>query len=244
MGFSHLAGLSFLLAALSVSANPIDYQVNGDPYEGYFVSPETASPLVVLIHDWDGLNAYEIKRADMLAEQGYAVFAADLFGKGIRPTEVKDKRQHTSELYADRHKMRELIHGAIDQAAMLGADTNRTVVIGYCFGGAAALEMARSGADLSGFVSFHGGLSTPEGQDYSATQSTVLVLHGTADKMISMQDFATLAVELEHHQVPHELISYGGADHSFTVFNGQAYDAEADQKSWLRLLDFLENQLN
>lgn len=244
MRFGFLAGLGFLLLSLSATSNSVDYEVNGDVYEGFFVSPEASAPLVVLIHDWDGLNEYEIKRAKMLAEHGYAVFSVDLFGKGIRPTEVKDKRQHTGELYADRQKMRDLIHGAIDQAAKLGADTNRTVVIGYCFGGAAALEMARSGADLNGFVSFHGGLSTPQGQDYSATQADVLVLHGTADKMISMQDFATLADELEQHQVPHELITYGGADHSFTVFGGQAYDAQADEKSWLRLLDFLDNQLN
>jgi len=244
MRLSLLAGLGFLWISLSATANPIDYVVNGDTYEGYFVSPGEASPLVVLIHDWDGLTDYEIQRADMLAEQGYAVFAADLFGKGIRPTEVKDKQQHTGELYSDRQKMRDLIHGAIDQAEKLGADTNRTVVMGYCFGGAAALEMARSGADLNGFVSFHGGLSTPEGQDYSATQADVLVLHGTADKMISMQDFAKLAEELEQHQVPHELITYGGADHSFTVFDGQAYDAQADEKSWQRFLDFLDTQLN
>lgn len=244
MRLSHLACLGFLCLSLTATAKPIDYSVHGDHYEGYFVSPAAESPLVVLIHDWDGLTDYERQRADMLAEQGYAVFAADLFGKGIRPTEVKDKRQHTGDLYADREKMRDIIHGAIDQAGKLGADTNRTVVIGYCFGGAAALEMARSGANLNGFVSFHGGLSTPRGQNYSATQADVLVLHGTADKMISMQEFAALAEELEQHQVAHELITYGGADHSFTVFGGQAYDAHADEKSWQRLLDFLDNQIN
>jgi len=77
----------------------IDYIVNDEHYEGYYISPKKGAPLVLMIHDWDGLTDYEIKRAHMLADQGFAVFAADLFGKGVRPTEVKDKKQHTGELY-------------------------------------------------------------------------------------------------------------------------------------------------
>ena len=83
------------------SGNAVDYTVNGQAYEGYYISPTADAPLVLLVHDWDGLTDYEVKRANMLAELGYAVFAADLFGKGVRPTEVKDKRQHTGELYKD-----------------------------------------------------------------------------------------------------------------------------------------------
>ena len=95
----------------------VTYQVRGDAYEGYFVSAGKQAPLVLLIHDWDGLTDYEVKRADMLADMGYSVFAADLFGAGVRPTEVVDKRQHTGELYKDRDKMRALMNGALDQAA-------------------------------------------------------------------------------------------------------------------------------
>ncbi|MDF1554994.1 MAG: dienelactone hydrolase family protein, partial [Deferrisomatales bacterium] len=77
--------------ALAAAGTPVRYEVGGQPYEGYFVSPAAAAPLVVLIHDWDGLTDYEVKRAGMLADLGYAVFAADLFGAGVRPTEMKDK---------------------------------------------------------------------------------------------------------------------------------------------------------
>ena len=105
----------------------------------------------------------------MLAELGYAVFAADLFGKGVRPTEVKDKRQHTGELYKDRAKMRNLLKGALSTAKAQGGNDNNAVAMGYCFGGAAVLEMARSGANLKGFATFHGGLKTPDGQDYQST---------------------------------------------------------------------------
>ena len=156
-------------------------QVNGSDYEGYYVSPSDDAPLVLLFHDWDGLTDYEIQRADMLAEMGYAVFAADLFGAGVRPTEVADRKQHTGELYKDRAKMRALMNGAFEQAVALGADRSNAVAMGYCFGGAAVLELARSGADLKGFVTFHGGLGTPEGQDYSKAKGRLLILHGTAE---------------------------------------------------------------
>lgn len=237
------ASLLMLLLSLPLAAQQVDYQVAGETYQGYFVSPTDNAPLVLLVHDWDGLTEYEQQRADMLQDLGYSVFAADLFGKGIRPTEVKDKQQHTGELYQDRQKMRDLMLAAINEAGKLGADTDNAVIIGYCFGGAAALEMARSGTAMHGFVSFHGGLSTPQGQDYSQTQGEVLVLHGAADQMISMTDFADLAAQLEQHQVANEMISYGGADHAFTVFGGERYDAAADAKSWQRLTDFLATKL-
>jgi dienelactone hydrolase len=85
-------------ATASGAGTSVSYEVNGEPYEGYFISPSPNAALVLLVHDWDGLTDYEVKRANMLADMGYAVFAADLFGAGVRPTEVKDKRQHTGEL--------------------------------------------------------------------------------------------------------------------------------------------------
>ena len=221
----------------------VDYQVNGEPYEGYYISPAPGASLVLLIHDWDGLTDYEVKRAGMLAELGYAVFAADLFGKGVRPTEVEDKRQHTGELYKDRAKMRALIQGALDTAKVQGGNVDKAVVMGYCFGGAAVLEYARSGAYMNGFVTFHGGLSTPEGQNYSTAKGKFLVLHGTADSSITMADFAGLANELEQHGVAHEMITYGGAPHAFTVFGQDSYREDADRKSWQRFVEYLADTL-
>ena len=233
----------FAAATAGAAGSAVTYEVAGSSYEGYFVSPSEKAPLVLLIHDWDGLTDYEIKRAEMLADQGYAVFAADLFGKGIRPTKVEDKRQHTGELYKDREKMRTLMQGALLTAKSEGANTKNAVAMGYCFGGAAVLELARSGAELKGFVTFHGGLSTPEGQDYSKTIGQILIMHGTADTHITMDEFAQLAKELEAHGVPHEMITYGGAPHAFTVFGTNAYTENADKKSWNRFLEFLETTL-
>ena len=139
--------------------------------------------------------------------------------------------------------MRALMKGALDAAKARGANTGNAVAMGYCFGGAAVLELARSGADLKGFVTFHGGLKTPEGQDYSKAKGQFLILHGTADTAVSMQDFATLANELEANGISHEMITYGGAPHAFTVFGEDRYRADPDKKSWKRFTEFLDETL-
>ena len=221
----------------------VTYEIDGMQYEGFYTAAGENAPFVLLVHDWDGLTGYEIERSRMLAELGYSVFAADLFGKGVRPEKVEDKRQHTGELYKDRKKMRALLYGALKEAEMRGANIRNAVAAGYCFGGAAVLELARAGADLKGFATFHGGLATPQDQDYSETRGELLVMHGTADSAISMEQFARLAKDLESAGVPHEMITYGGARHAFTVFDSDRYDQKADQKSWRRFINFLENTL-
>ena len=235
--------LSVSTAAFGATGAAVTYQVNGQSYEGYYISPSDRAPFLLLIHDWDGLTEYEVKRADMLAELGYAVFALDLFGAGVRPTEVKDKRQHTGELYKDREKMRALMQGALAAAKARGARTDNAVVFGYCFDGAAVLELARSGADLKGFATFHGGLKTPEGQNYAKTRGKILIMHGSADTAITMDQFADLAKELESAGVAHEMITYGGAQHAFTVFGEKRYQETADKKSWQRFTEFLAETL-
>lgn len=219
----------------------LTYSIDGAEYEGYYTSAGDNAPLVLLVHDWDGLTDYEVKRAEMLKSLGYSVFAADLFGKGVRPTEVKDKKQHTGELYKDRPKMRSLLNGALAKAEALGANANNTVAMGYCFGGAAVLEMARSGSKLKGFASFHGGLGTPEGQDYSQVSGPILVMHGTADKVIPMTQFADLATRLEADKADHEMVTYSGAPHAFTVFGSQRYHQVADAKSWALFTQYLSS---
>lgn len=234
-----------LIPAAAVHAGEaVLYEVNGQAYEGWYEPAADARGTVLLIHDWDGLTDYEQKRAAMLADMGYDVFAADLFGAGIRPTENKDKRQHTGELYKDREKMRALMNAALEAAASKGADTGAAVAMGYCFGGSAVLELARSGATLRGFATFHGGLSTPDGQDYTQTKGKVMVYHGSADTAITMDDFAGLAAELEAQGVAHEMTTYSGAPHAFTVFGSSRYQERADTQSWASFTAMLEETLD
>ena len=231
-----------LVGNVWAGGNFVDYRVDGEEFQGYSHITQ-GKPLVLMVHDWDGVTEYEVKRASMLAELGYSVFVVDLFGKGVRPTEVKEKKAMTKSLYDDRARMRKLLKGGFEKALELGGDIKNCVAMGYCFGGASVLEFARTGIELKGFVSFHGGLKTPEGQDYQATKGKILVLHGTADKAVPMEQFADLAATLEKQKVKHEMITYSGAPHAFTVFGSQRYRKDADEKSWNRFKGFLEDTL-
>jgi len=225
------------------SAQRVDYEVEGKIFEGHFVSPSAGAPLIIMVHDWDGLTDYERKRSSMLVELGYAVFAIDLYGKGIRPSTFDEKRKLSGDLYRDRISMRRRLVGALKAVATLGGNLENAVAIGYCFGGAVTLELARSGVNFKGFVSFHGGLATPDGQNYQHTHGKLLIMHGSADKNVSLQEFATLAAELEQYQINHEMITYSGAPHAFTIFNSDRYRADADKKSWQRFILFLAETL-
>lgn len=222
----------------------VDYTVNGEVFTGYAASPAGASKgLVLIIHDWDGLTAYEEKRAEMLAEMGYDAFAVDLYGKGNRPVETGAKKAETGKLYKDRERMRALILAGLAEARM-GSD-GKTVVMGYCFGGAATLELARSGkaSDIAGYATFHGGLATPEGQSYPADTPPLLIAHGGADTAIPMTQVADLSTLLEAAGLTYEIQVYSGAPHAFTVIGSDRYREVADQKSWAAFTDFLQANL-
>ena len=143
-----------------IDGQPVTYQVDGKTYEGFYARNarmQGSQAVVLIVHDWDGLGEYERRRARMLAEQGYAAFAIDLYGQGVRPRTLADKKARSGELYADRDEMRARMAGALGQLAELpGADTDRIAAIGYCFGGSAVLELARSGRDTCFMGSFLG----------------------------------------------------------------------------------------
>lgn len=239
--------LASLLIAMPLTAQAgevINYSIDGEAFEGYHAPANGSSKgLVLVIHDWDGLTDYEVKRAEMLAAMGYDAFAVDLYGKGNRPVETGAKKAETGKLYKDRERMRKLILGGLEEARKSG--TQPTVVMGYCFGGAATLELARSGkaSDVTGYASFHGGLKTPAGQSYSAETAPILIAHGDADAAIPMTDVANLWVELEAAKVPYEIQVYSGAPHAFTVFGSKRYRETADTQSWDAFGDFLTDNL-
>ena len=232
------------LAALAAPAvaDDVVYEADGERYEGYFAAAEgEARGLVFIVQDWDGLTDYEKRRADMLAEMGYNAFAVDMFGEGIRPEEIDHRRALTGALYQDRAKMRALLAAGLEQARAL-SDAEAIVAMGYCFGGAVTLELARSGmaGDVVGYASFHGGLATPEGQSWSADTPPVLILHGGADTAIPMSEVAAFADELEAANATYEIQVYSGAPHAFTVFGSNRYQERADRKSWDAFTEFME----
>ncbi|MBK1699085.1 dienelactone hydrolase family protein [Rhodovibrio salinarum] len=235
-------------AAAEIVGETVTYEVDGETYEGYYARNTALGdeqPTVLIVHDWDGLGDYERRRAQMLAEQGYAAFAADLYGQGVRPDTLDGKKRESGALYQDREAMRARLQGALDQIdALEGASDDDVVAIGYCFGGSAVLELARSGAELDGFVSFHGGLGTPEGQDYADVQGPLLILHGTQDSVSGLDAVADLAGRLDDAGADYRVELYGGARHAFTVWASQErYHPQADLRSWAALQDFLAREL-
>jgi dienelactone hydrolase len=212
-----MKALNFALAVAlfpfaAQAGEAVTYVVDGETFEGYRSAAKGDSKgLVLIIHDWDGLTEYEMKRSDMLSDMGYDAFAVDLFGKGNRPTDTAAKKKETGRLYQDRERMRSLILGGLQEARK--SDDKKVVVMGYCFGGAATLELARSGRaqDIAGYASFHGGLTTPEGQAYPSDTPPILIAHGGADSSVSMDDVAALSQELESTGISYEIQVYSGA---------------------------------
>jgi dienelactone hydrolase len=240
-----LLGIAFFTSAMIPQAmagghgNALEYQV-GDKTFSAHVEKAASAPkgTIYIVHDWNGLDDYEKTRAAMLAEQGYNAVAIDLFGVDAKLEGRDDYRRETGALYKDRGEFRARLAAAINAGKSLG-DGGKSIIIGYCFGGAAVLETARAGMSLDGYVSFHGGLGTPDGQDYSATKAPVLLLHGSADPVSGMEDLASLLNQLKEAGVPHDAEVFGGARHSFTVAGSRDYDADADARSWDTLMRFL-----
>lgn len=241
--------LASLLAASTIVAAPalaedVSYTIDGEAFTGYWAEADDPKGLVLIIHDWDGMTDYERQRADMLAEMGYNAFALDMFGDET-PTETTDhRRAATGALYQDRDRMRALVQAGVEQAQERSG-VDEMIVTGYCFGGAVALEVARSDmAGMSnGFATFHGGLTTPDDQSWDGDEPPVLVLHGGADTSITMQDVATLATELEETGNIYTIEVYSNAPHAFTVFGSDRYQERADAASWEAFSNFLSEHM-
>lgn len=239
-----IIALSLTVAITATAGEAVDYASDSMALEGYKAPAKgTSKGLVLVIHDWDGLTDYERKRTDMLADMGYDAFALDLYGKGNRPTDTGAKKAEMGKLYNNREKMRTLILAGLSEARKLNG--GKAVVMGYCFGGAATLELARSGkaSDIAGYATFHGGLSTPEGQQYGKDTAPIFIAHGGADTSITMDHVADLAKRLEAAGVTYEIEVYSGAPHAFTVFGSDRYRKIADEKSWATFTEFLKTNL-
>lgn len=244
--------LTALLAAASLTAlaahagTTVTYSVEGEAYEGYMAQPTRESKgLVIVIHDWDGLDGYEKTRAEMLADEGYHAFAVDLYGKDNRPDTTEGKKAMVGKLYSNREMMRTRILGSLEQARQMSGQTN-AVIMGYCFGGGATLDLARSGdaENVVGYTTLHGSLDTPEGQSYEGVTTPIQILHGGADTGIPNSLAAALADELEASGTPYELEIYAGAPHAWTVFGSSRYREKADTQSWDAFLTFTANALS
>jgi dienelactone hydrolase len=226
----------------------IDYDADGTPCRGFLAAPAgaTSAPGVLVVHDWSGVGDYVQMRCEMLARLGYVAFAADVYGASVRPAPdqapsvagsfYRDPSLFRSRLTAAYHRL--LSEDTVDRA--------RTAAIGYCFGGAGVLQLARTGADLAGVVTFHGSLQTGPPGEAAGIRARVLVLTGAVDPVVP--DDAVLALQNEFRAVPSldwQVVTYASAMHAFTQpsadapDHGAQFNARAEARSWIAMKNFL-----
>src|SRR5215212_6708651 len=189
----------------SLTTETVDYGSADAPLEGFVAyngSLKGKRPGIVIFHTWRGLDDYIRRRTRMVAELGYVAFAADIFGKGVRPKDVPERQALLNTYLADRELLRERCRAALETLrSHPAAYPEKLGAIGYCFGGCAALELARSGADVRGVVSFHGLLSTPTPNDARNIRGSVLVLNGAEDPRVPPSDVEAFHKEMREAAV-------------------------------------------
>jgi dienelactone hydrolase len=231
----------------------VSYSLNGKNYQSYaaYVGDSAdLKPVVMILPEWWGLNDYVKSRADQLAHLGYFAIVMDFYGDG-KVVETPDEAGALATPFYENPSMAREVFDAGKNAlkAYSNADLSNVVVMGYCFGGAMALNMGRQEPDLKGAVSFHGNLMT--GVKPQNNQVKFLVLNGEADSFVPKEEIENFKKEMDSANINYQFINYPNATHSFTNPNATevgkrfnmpiAYDKEADEKSWEELRKFLEN---
>ncbi len=229
------------LAAVTIKV--VEYKSGDQTFEGVLVSPanlKKEAPLILMVHNWMGVSDETKAQAARFAELGYQVFAADIFGKGVRPKDSKEAGALAGKYKGDRALFRKNLNLGLQTALQQPqVDKSKVAVAGYCFGGTGALELARSGADVKAVISFHGGLDSLSPADGKNIKGKVLALHGADDPFVPAKDLAAFEAEMKSNKVSYQLVSYPKAVHSFTEkaagndnSKGAAYNEAADKKSF------------
>lgn len=239
----------------AVKSKVLTYKKGSDTFEGLLVQPEggqkTKGPAILMIHNWLGVTDETKTQATRMANLGYTVFAADIYGKGVRPKGPEEAGPESTKYKNNRALFRErLLLGLETLKAQEGVDASKIVAVGYCFGGTGVIELARAGADVRGVVSFHGGLDSPSPDDGKNIKARVLALHGADDPYVKAEDLAAFENEMRTHKIDWRLVKYGNTVHSFTEkaagndnSKGAAYNALADARSFEEFKDFMKETI-
>jgi dienelactone hydrolase len=250
--------IPFLFMSFSAQAalvkKTVEYKAGGNTFEGYFAyddSTKETRPGILVAPDWLGVTDKARERADQLAQLGYAALVVDVYGKGTRPKNPDEAGKLAGQYKKDRATLRSRMQEGLKVLReQPQVDKSRVAAVGYCFGGTAALELARTGADIRDVVTFHGGLDSPNPDDGKKIKARILALHGADDPFVPAADLTAFENEMRKAHVDWTLIKYGNAVHSFTDktagsdnSKGAAYNESADKRSWREMQEFLKSSL-
>ncbi len=236
-------------AAADIRTEQVEYHDGDTVLEGFLAYDDASQdlrPAVLVCPEWWGLTEYPKHRAEQLAKMGYVAFVADIYGKGVVTDDPREAGKLATPFHNDRKMMRQRVGAALDTLlAQKYVDKSRVAAIGYCFGGLAALELARAGAPLVGVISFHGDLSRTADEGPDNIKAKILICHGGADPMVSPKVLASFEEEMKEVHANYEINIYSGAQHAFTNpdadrhhLPGIGYNQQADLRSWAAAKDF------
>ena len=248
-----LSCLAASTAQAAMVTKNLDYEVGGKKMQSVLVyddAVKTARPGIVMTPDWLGINADNIALAKQIAGKDYVILVADVYGVDTRPRNAEEAGAATKNMYAHRSDLRARINAALAQLEAQGGkaplDGRHWGAIGFCFGGATTLDLARSGADVQGVVSFHGNLSG-DTSFKDQIKAKVLVLHGADDKFESPEQIAGFQQEMRDAGADWQFLSYGGAVHCFAIPSadgkvpGCKYDARTAKRAFTQMKEFFED---
>ena len=236
-------------ASAEIKLETVEYKTGDTVCEGTVAfddADKIPRPGVLLVHDWMGAGDYAKSRAKQIAALGYVCFVADIYGKGVRPADAGAAGAEAGKYKGNRALLRQRVNAALAELKKSPLVVkSKTCAMGYCFGGTTVLELARSGAEVAGVVSFHGGLDSPMPADAKNIKGKVLVLHGADDPFVKPAEVAAFQEEMRGNKVDWQMVYYGDAVHSFTrpdagndKSKGAAYQESADKRSWEAMKEF------
>lgn len=249
-----LFALSTTQAFSKIVGETVEYKSNGTTLKGYLAYNDNIKgkrPGVLIVHEWWGLNDYVRRRADMIAGLGYTALAVDMYGEGKNSDHPEDAQKYVTEVMNNMGVGEKRFNAALEFIKRQPTvNSEEIAAIGYCFGGAIVLHMARTGADLDGVVSFHGNLSSMYKAAPDTVKTKILVLTGGDDTFVPQEDVDAFKKEMDAAHADYEIIVYPGAKHSFTNPDADglgkeynlpiAYNKDADKKSWAEMQKFLK----
>lgn len=236
----------------------VEYKADGTVLKGYIAYDDSVKgkrPGVLIVPEWWGLNDYAKRRADMIAGLGYTALAVDMFGEGKNSEHPADAQKFVTEVMNNMAIGEKRFNAAFELLKKQPTvNPDEIAAIGYCFGGAIVLNMARTGADLDGVVSFHGNLASMYKAQPDTVKAKILVLTGGDDNFVTPEEVDAFRKEMDAAHADYEIIVYPGTKHSFTNPDADrlgkendlpiAYNEDADKKSWAEMQKFLQEVFN